>query len=131
MALSDTHTTHTHFPRSGSHGPVRGMLKSPSCVCRWCITLICRMQAFAVPPPPTSQSAHTPGFAVGQTQRRPALALALSRLALIPATLADPANMWSTWARQTLNPQVWEWGKWKGGGEMEEKYRPNMAQHLL
>lgn len=46
-ALSDTQkcVAHTHFPSSRSHGQVSGVLKSPSCVYRWCIALICRIQA--------------------------------------------------------------------------------------
>lgn len=46
-ALSDTQkcVAQTHFPSSRSHGQVSGVLKSPSCVYRWCIALICRIQA--------------------------------------------------------------------------------------
>lgn len=131
MPLSDVvpphHHTHTdscntHFPSSGSHGQGSGMLKSPSCVWTWCIALICRIQALQSRPHlhlilPTLQvsllvkpNPACPG--PGSQQAGPH-----------PATLADPANMWSTWARQTLNSLRCGvgMGGWKKRSEMKRK----------
>ncbi|KAK5871318.1 hypothetical protein PBY51_004205 [Eleginops maclovinus] len=49
-----------------------------------CVKMVYRtyLQDTSAPPPPPCQSAHTPGLAAGQTKPWPALALALSRLAL-------------------------------------------------
>lgn len=123
--------TYTHFPSSGSHGRVSGMLKSPSCVYRRCIALICRIQAL---------------------QSQPHLHLSLHALQVLllvkpnadlhwpwlsqqagsdPATLADPANMWSTWAWQTLHSQVWWWNDGNEGKEEKEDMRLAQKLNLL
>lgn len=71
--------THT-LPQLRESGPGRGgTSKNPSCVYKVCLPLICMIQVLQSAP--ASISAHTPGLVAGQTQPRPALALALSGLA--------------------------------------------------
>lgn len=73
----------------------------------------------AVPPPPLSQSAHTPGLVAGRTKPWPAPALALSRLALtqILWLTLQTCGQLGHGRPSTLSGVGWEWLDAKTEGE--------------